>query len=131
MNHDAMASPKPPAMPDKMGMGGNEQVDHLLYQHPRHPLLHGMTTITVASSIATIICLFLLTVLNRFLGAVKFQIERAWLEQARKRTMFPLLPTGRNGRLFFKAKLSPVPTSMARDDDLECDPLTSPTDGDW
>ncbi|KFZ01588.1 hypothetical protein V500_00684 [Pseudogymnoascus sp. VKM F-4518 (FW-2643)] len=44
--------------------------------------------------------------------------------------MLPPLRTGRNSRLFFKAKLSPVPASMARDDDLECDPLTSPTDGE-
>lgn len=130
MNHDAMASPEPPAMSDKMETGGMGMLTIFSTNTYVTLFFIGWTTTTVASYIATIIGLFLLAVLNRFLGAVKFQTERAWLEQAQKRNILPPLRTGRNSRLFFKAKLSPVPASMARGDDLECDPLTSPTDGE-
>ena len=130
MNHDAMASPEPPAMSDNMEMGGMSM--STIFSTNTHVTLFfvGWTTTTVTSYIATIICLFLLAVFNRFLGAVKFQTERAWLDQARKTNMLPPLRITRDNRLFFKAKLSPVPNSMARDDDLESDPLTSPTDGE-
>lgn len=114
-------------MSDKMEMGGMSM--STIFNTNTHVTLFftGWTTTTVASYIGTIICLFLLTVFNRFLGAVKFQTEQAWLEQTRKMN---ILPPMRNSRLFVKAKLSPVPTSMARDNDLECDPLTSLTDGE-
>ncbi|KFX90919.1 hypothetical protein V490_06180 [Pseudogymnoascus sp. VKM F-3557] len=130
MNHDAMASPKAPAMSDAMEMGGMSM--STIFNTNTHVTLFfiGWSTTTVASYIATIICLFLLTIFNRFLAAVKFQTERAWLEQAQTRNILPPLRSVRNGRLFFKAKLSPVPTSMIQDNDLECDPLTSPTDGE-
>lgn len=130
MNQDTMASSKPPAMPDKMEMGGMTM--STIFSTGTHVTLFfkGWTTTTVSSYIATIITIFLLAVLNRFLGAVKFQAERAWLEQARQTNMLPPLRTVRHSRLLFKAKLSPLPTSMTRDDDLECDPLTSPTDGE-
>jgi hypothetical protein len=130
MNHDSMASPKPPAMSDKMETGGMSMSTILSTGTHVTLFFKGWTTTTVASYIATIICLFFLAILNRLLGAVKFQTERAWLEQARKGNMLPPLRTVRNSRLLFKAKLSPLPTSIARDDDLECDPLTSPTDGE-
>jgi hypothetical protein len=130
MNHDTMASLKPPEMSDKMEMGAMSM--STIFSTGTHVTLFfkEWSTTTVSSYIATIICLFLLAVLNRFLGAVKFQTERAWLEQARKTNMLPPLRIVRNSRLLFKAKLSPLPTSIARDDDLECDPLTSPTDGE-
>ncbi|OBT80092.1 hypothetical protein VF21_01072 [Pseudogymnoascus sp. 05NY08] len=117
-------------MSDKMQMGGMSM--STIFSTGTHITLFfvGWTTTTIASYIATIICLFLLAIFNRFLGAVKFQTERAWLEQARKTNMLPPLQTVRNSRLLFKAKLSPLPTSMGRDNDLECDPLTSRTDGE-
>ncbi|OBT56466.1 hypothetical protein VE04_02957 [Pseudogymnoascus sp. 24MN13] len=117
-------------MSDKMEMGAMSM--STIFSTGTHVTLFfkEWSTTTVSSYIATIICLFLLAVLNRFLGAVKFQTERAWLEQARKTNMLPPLRIVRNSRLLFKAKLSPLPTSIARDDDLECDPLTSPTDGE-
>ncbi|KFY08810.1 hypothetical protein V492_05888 [Pseudogymnoascus sp. VKM F-4246] len=132
MDHGATGSLKPPAMSDKMEMGGMSM--STIFNTDTHVTLFfmGWTTTTVASYIATIICLFLLTVFNRFLGAVKFQTERAWLElePARKMNILPPLSSVRNSRRFFKAKLSPIPTSMNRDNDLECDSLTSPTDGE-
>lgn len=130
MNHDAIVSPEPPGMSDNMEMGGTGM--STIFSTNTHVtlLFVGWTTTTVASYIATIISLFLLAVFNRFLGVVKFQTERVWVEQARKTNMLPPLRIVRDNRLFFKAKLSPVPTSVARDDDLESDPLTSPTDGE-
>ena len=88
------------------------------------------TTTTIAAYVATIICLFFLTLLNRFLGALKFQTERAWLDQAQKRNTLLLPPGGRNGRTFFKAKSSPIPPYMIKENDPECDPLTSQTNGE-
>ncbi|KIM98427.1 hypothetical protein OIDMADRAFT_20079 [Oidiodendron maius Zn] len=88
------------------------------------------TTTTIAAYVATIICLFFLTLLNRFLGALKFQTERAWLDQTQKRNTLLLPPGGRNTRPFFKAKSSPIPPYMIRENDSECDPLTVQMNGE-
>lgn len=103
--------------------GWDEYVSYLLYKHPYHSLFTEWTTTTVAAYIGTIICLFILTILNRFLGALKFQIERAWLDKPQTGTMFPVSPRGSNARSFFKAKTSPMPPYLIREDDSECDPL--------
>lgn len=88
------------------------------------------TTTTVAAYAATVAFLFLLTLFNRFLAALRAQIERAWSEQVQSRNTLSAPPTGRNRRALFKVKASPIPTYMLRQNNPERDPLTNEEDGD-
>ncbi|KAL6798834.1 Ctr copper transporter family protein [Trichoderma sp. SZMC 28013] len=88
------------------------------------------TTTTVAAYVGTIIFLFCLTIFNRFLGALRFQTERAWSGQIRSRNLLSTPPVGRNRRALFKAKASPIPTYILRQNNPEVDPLTSEESGD-
>ena len=128
MDDNIMASHEPAASVDKMaGMG----MSTTFSTGTRVTLFFTeWTTTTIAAYVATVICLFFLTLLNRFLGALKFQTERAWLDQTQKRNTLLLPPGGRNTRPFFKAKSSPIPPYMIRENDPECDPLTTQTNGE-
>lgn len=83
----------------------------------------GWTTASTAAYVATIFFLFLLAFFNRFLGALKFQVERARWEKNVDRNTLSLPPSRSHTRVFVKAKLSPRPTYLARDGESEWDPL--------
>lgn len=85
----------------------------------------GWTTTTIAAYIMTIIFLFILALFNRFIGALKHQIESVWSGEHQESKPLPLPPKTRLARHFFKAKTSPLPLSLAREGDYEWDPLTS------
>lgn len=88
------------------------------------------TTTTAAEYFGTILALFFLTVLNRFLGALKFQVERAWSDEPPK-IVFSPPPNGRNARASFKPKRpSPIPSYTVREDDCEWDPLAASMQGE-
>lgn len=86
------------------------------------------TTTTIAGYLATIACLFFLTLLNRFLSALRFQTERAWLAQAQDEGFSLLSPGSNRGRRGLKAKSSPIPPHLLRGDS-ECDPLNNSSGG--
>jgi hypothetical protein len=88
------------------------------------------STTTVAAYVATVIFLFLLTLFNRFLAALSSQIEQAWSEQVQSRNTLSAPPAGRNRRAIFKAKASPIPTYILKQDTPEWDPLTNEEGGD-
>ncbi|KAJ6030562.1 uncharacterized protein N7446_000373 [Penicillium canescens] len=74
-------------------------------------LFTGWTTSTPTRYILTLILLFLLAVLNRFLGALKFQLEQSW----NHRNPIPpalKLTAIHSRRDIHKAKLSPLPNYM-------------------
>lgn len=130
MHHHAMASSVPSAPSNETGMGGMG-MSSVFSTNLRVTLFFTeWTTTTVAAYIATIIFLFCLTLFNRFLGALRFQAERAWSSQTRSRNLLSTPPIGRNRRALFKAKASPIPTYILRQSNPEGDPLTSEESGD-
>ncbi|KAJ5081702.1 hypothetical protein NUU61_009966 [Penicillium alfredii] len=72
-------------------------------------LFAGWTTTSLTQYILTLVCLFLLAIFNRFLGALKFQLERAWSHQEAGLPSINLNGTHRQQRSIPKAKLSPLP----------------------
>lgn len=82
-------------------------------------LFTGWTTSTATQYIFTLVFLFLLAIFNRFLGALKFQVEQAWAHNVSTPRTVNLVPIHR--RSIQKAKFSPLPAYMRlnRDDDPE------------
>ncbi|QQK44558.1 Protein RER1 [Penicillium digitatum] len=71
-------------------------------------LFRGWTTTTVTQYIFTLAFLFLLAIFNRFLGALKFQLEQSWSQHVASPPALLLAPVNsRHG--IRKAKLSPLP----------------------
>lgn len=133
MHHDAMASsmPSAPSNETEMGGMGGMGMSSVFSTNIRVTLFFTeWTTTTVAAYVGTIIFLFCLTIFNRFLGALRFQTERAWSGQIRSRNLLSTPPVGRNRRALFKAKASPIPTYILRQNNPEVDPLTSEESGD-
>lgn len=130
MHHHAMASSVPSAPSNETGMEGMGMSSVFSTNNRVTLFFTEWTTTTVAAYIATIIFLFCLTLFNRFLGALRFQTERAWSGQTRSRNLLSTPPIGRNRRALFKAKASPIPTYILRQSNPEGDPLTSEESGD-
>ncbi|KAJ5825034.1 Retrieval of early ER protein Rer1 [Penicillium robsamsonii] len=65
------------------------------------------TTSTTTQYVFTLIFLFLLAIFNRFLGALKFQLEKSWSQHPSTPQTMLLAPVNR--RSIRKAKLSPLP----------------------
>jgi hypothetical protein len=127
MSHGAAASQSSASPSSGMGMS----MSTIFSTNTRVTLFFTeWTTTTIAGYLATIACLFFLTLLNRFLSALRFQTERAWLAQAQDTGFSSLAPGSSNGRRGVHAKASPVPPYLRRDDDSECDPLNAPNDGE-
>jgi hypothetical protein len=74
-------------------------------------LFTGWTTSTPTRYILTLILLFLLAVLNRFLGALKFQLEQSWTHHNPVPPALKLTAI-HSRRDVQKAKLSPLPIYM-------------------
>ncbi|KAJ5402407.1 uncharacterized protein N7487_008303 [Penicillium crustosum] len=74
-------------------------------------LFTGWTTSTTTQYIFTLTFLFVLAIFNRFLGALKFQLEKSWSRNTSSSQTLLLAPVNprRNVR---KAKLSPLPDYM-------------------
>ncbi|KAJ5502483.1 hypothetical protein N7463_005357 [Penicillium fimorum] len=70
-------------------------------------LFTGWTTSTTTQYVFTLIFLFLLAIFNRFLGALKFQLEKSWSQHPSTPQALLLAPVNR--RNIRKAKLSPLP----------------------
>lgn len=91
-------------------------------------LFTGWTTSTTTQYILTLIFLFLLAIFNRFLGALKFQLEKSWSQNTPSPPTLLLAPVNprRNIR---KVKLSPLPDYMRvhgdEDDDEEALPVSN------
>jgi hypothetical protein len=91
-------------------------------------LFTGWTTSTATQYVLTLVFLFLLAILNRFLSALKFQLEQSWAHNDSTRTLNPA-PIHR--RDIQKAKRSPLPTYMRvnrNEDPEEESPLNDDTD---
>ncbi|KAJ5171320.1 uncharacterized protein N7500_004103 [Penicillium coprophilum] len=71
-------------------------------------LFTGWTTSTTTQYVFTLAFLFLLAIFNRFLGALKFQLERSWLRDTSIPSTMLLAPVSRWQNIR-KAKLSPLP----------------------
>ncbi|KXG54157.1 Ctr copper transporter [Penicillium griseofulvum] len=69
-------------------------------------LFTGWTTSTTTQYVFTLTFLFLLAIFNRFLGALKFQLEKSWSRYTTPQTLL-LAPV--NTKNIRKAKLSPIP----------------------
>ncbi|KAJ5571138.1 Ctr copper transporter [Penicillium sp. DV-2018c] len=67
-------------------------------------LFTGWTTTTIPQYLLTLTFLFILAILNRFLGALKYQLEQSW---SKKDTLYLPRVTKYQTR---KAKLSPLQT---------------------
>lgn len=73
-------------------------------------LFTGWTTSTTTQYVCTLTFLFLLAIFNRFLGALKFQLERSWSQHTSPPTLL-LAPVNARQNIR-KAKLSPLPDYM-------------------
>lgn len=132
MPHHGMSSSSPTASSNKTEVGGMGMASVFSTDTRVTLFFTEWKTTTVAAYVATVISLFLLTLFNRFLAALRYQIERAWSGQAQSRNMLSSPPTGRNRRALFKAKASPIPTYILRQNNPEWDPLTSEEgEDDW
>jgi hypothetical protein len=74
-------------------------------------LFTGWTTSTPTQYILTLLLLFLLAILNRFLGALKFQLDQSWTQHNPVPPALKLTAI-RSRRDIHKAKLSPLPNYM-------------------
>ncbi|KAJ5931826.1 hypothetical protein N7516_006315 [Penicillium verrucosum] len=74
-------------------------------------LFTGWTTSTTTQYILTLTFLFLLAIFNRFLGALKFQLEKSWSQQTPSPQTLLLAPVNPRQNIQ-KAKLSPLPNYM-------------------
>lgn len=90
------------------------------------------TTTTILGYLATIACLFLLTLINRFLSALRFQMERKWSMQVQDRGLSLTLPSNSSG---LNVKPSLIRPHLLQADDSETEPLNSPvveeSSNDW
>ncbi|KAJ5282790.1 Retrieval of early ER protein Rer1 [Penicillium chrysogenum] len=73
-------------------------------------LFTGWTTSTTTQYIFTLTFIFILAIFNRFLGALKFQVERSWSQNTSPPTLL-LAPVNPRQNIR-KAKLSPLPDYM-------------------
>ncbi|CAP99417.1 Pc22g21290 [Penicillium rubens Wisconsin 54-1255] len=73
-------------------------------------LFTGWTTSTTTQYIFTLTFLFILAIFNRFLGALKFQLERSWSQNTSPPILL-LAPVNPRQNIR-KAKLSPLPDYM-------------------
>ncbi|KAJ5373092.1 Retrieval of early ER protein Rer1 [Penicillium concentricum] len=71
-------------------------------------LFTGWTTSTTTQYVFTLVFLFLLAIFNRFLGALKFQLEKSWSQHPSTPQTLLLAPVNRRHNIR-KAKLSPLP----------------------
>ncbi|OQE28215.1 hypothetical protein PENFLA_c005G05545 [Penicillium flavigenum] len=74
-------------------------------------LFTGWTTSTTTEYVFTLTFLFILAIFNRFLGALKFQLERSWSQHSSSPPTLLLAPVNAR-RNIRKAKLSPLPDYM-------------------
>lgn len=132
MQHHAMASSTPTAPSNKTGGQGGGMGMASVFSTNIHVTLFftEWTTTTVAAYVATVMFLFFLTLFNRFLAALRYQLERVWSRQAQSRNILSAAPTGRKRRAFLKAKASPIPTYMLRQENSEWESLTNEEGGD-
>ena len=89
-------------------------------------LFTGWTTSTTTQYIFTLIFLFLLAIFNRFLGSLKFQLERSWSQHTSPPTLLLAPVNARQG--IRKAKRSPLPDYMrihGDEDDEETLPVSN------
>ncbi|KAJ5607907.1 hypothetical protein N7537_004526 [Penicillium hordei] len=91
-------------------------------------LFTGWTTSTTTQYILTLTVLFLLAIFNRFLGALKFQLEKSWSQNTSPPPTLLLAPVNPRQNIR-KAKLSPLPDYMRvhgdEDDDEETLPVSN------
>ncbi|CAG8890740.1 unnamed protein product [Penicillium egyptiacum] len=88
-------------------------------------LFTGWTTSTTTQYVFTLAFLFLLAIFNRFLGALKFQLEKSWSHHAASPPTLLLAPVNPRQRIR-KAKLSPLPDYMRIHGDEDPDEETLP-----
>lgn len=91
-------------------------------------LFTGWTTSTTTQYVFTLTFLFILAIFNRFLGALKFQLEKSWSQNTSSPQTILLAPVNPR-RNVQKAKLSPLPDYMRvhgdEDDDEETLPISN------
>lgn len=88
-------------------------------------LFTGWTTSTTTQYIFTLTFLFLLAIFNRFLGALKFQLEKSWSQHTSTPQTILLAPVNPRQSIR-KAKLSPLPHYMRVHGDEDPDEDTLP-----
>ncbi|KAJ5705225.1 hypothetical protein N7536_000914 [Penicillium majusculum] len=91
-------------------------------------LFTGWTTSTTTQYVLTLTFLFVLAIFNRFLGALKFQLEKSWSQNTSSPQTLLLRPVNTRQNIR-KAKLSPLPDYMRvhgdEDDDEETLPVSN------
>ncbi|KUM60238.1 hypothetical protein ACN42_g6894 [Penicillium freii] len=91
-------------------------------------LFTGWTTSTTTQYVFTLTFLFILAIFNRFLGALKFQLEKSWSQHTSSPPTLLLRPVNTRQNIR-KAKLSPLPDYMRvhadEDDDEEILPVSN------
>lgn len=91
-------------------------------------LFTGWTTSTTTQYVFTLTFLFILAIFNRFLGALKFQLEKSWSQNTFSPQTILLAPVNPR-QTVRKAKLSPLPDYMRvhgnEDDDEETLPISN------
>ncbi|KAJ5427163.1 hypothetical protein N7465_002233 [Penicillium sp. CMV-2018d] len=88
-------------------------------------LFTGWTTSTTTQYVFTLTFLFILAIFNRFLGALKFQLEKSWSQHTPSPSTLLLRPVNTRQNIR-KAKLSPLPDYMRVHADEEDEEETLP-----
>lgn len=88
-------------------------------------LFTGWTTSTTTQYVFTLSFLFLLAIFNRFLGALKFQLEKSWSQHNSSPSALLLAPVNPRQSIR-KAKLSPLPDYMHVHGDEDPEEVTLP-----